>query len=266
VYFVGYGPHQSEIATAQTPPANALVRIAAPPLRALGVALGSLPGVRLSRALRRTYTPDRPGATLLDYGCGAPIFLDRARERGWNTVGVDFANDVVEAVRANGHAAFCLGDDYEAGVDDGSVECARMNHVVEHLYEPVRVLESIRRKMRPGGRIHLATPNPDSLGSRYYGRHWWGLECPRHALLYRPRLLVELLERAGFHTVTVLHEAAAKDLARSWGIRRTGSQEMSPTQIGALAHDRVRVSLFSPAAAASALVSAADRYHTFARA
>ena len=266
VYFVGYGPHQSMGTTGKAPPAHVLARAVAPPLRVVGLALGLTPGIRLSRALDRVYAPETSGETLLDYGCGAPVFLDRARKLGWNTIGVDFTADVIESVRASGHAAYFAGDEFEADVRDESVACVRMNHVVEHLPEPAPVLERIRSKMRRGGRLHIATPNPASVGSRLFGRHWWGLECPRHFLLYRGRVLRGLLEQTGFHVERIVHEAAAKDLARSWGIRLSAHGRMAPDRIGALAHDRVRLSLFAPAASLTALVSAADRYHVFARA
>ena len=266
VYFPGYGPYQAP-ATAASDLArtHSALRAAALPLRAAGAATGRLGRRRLSRMLDWAYTPEVEGDTLLDYGCGPPTFLDAAQHRGWNTIGADFAEGVVESVRARGHTAFLVGDDFERGIAEQSVACVRMNHVVEHLYEPLRVLERIRAKMRPGGRIHIATPNPGSAGSRVFRRYWWGLDCPRHVVLYRPRVLRNVLEQTGFRVLRIVHEGAAKDLARSWGIRLLAHERTEPSQIATMASDPVRLSLFGPAAVLTVMAAMADRYHVFAK-
>jgi SAM-dependent methyltransferase len=267
VYFWGYGPYQAAPEPdSDPPPSHLITRAAAPPLRAVGAALNLVSRRRLSRMLDWTYVRAADGETLLDYGCGAPTFLDDARRRGWQTIGVDFSEDVVASVRARGHTAFVAGDDFERGIPDASVTCVRMNHVVEHLYEPRHVLERIRAKLRPEGRLHIATPNPGGLGSRMFGRHWWGLECPRHAVLYRPSVLRSLLLQAGFREPRIVHEGSSKDLARSWGIRLCAAGRLEPGQITALGNDSARVSLVAPAAALTALAAVADRFHVFARA
>jgi SAM-dependent methyltransferase len=266
VYFSGYGPHQSVSGRSlKPPPSHLATRLAAPPLRAVAAALAAPNRRRLTQMLQWAYTPDAPGETLLDYGCGAATFLDEARGRGWSTVGVDFTEGVVDAVRARGHAAF-LVEDFELRIAEHSVACVRMNHVVEHLYEPRRVLGRIHAKMRSGGRIHIATPNPSGVGSRIFGRHWWGLECPRHAVLYRPRVLRGLLLQAGFREPRIVHEGSAKDLARSWGIRLYAGGGIEEGLVTAFADDSSRLAVAAPAAALSAIASVADRYHVFARA
>jgi SAM-dependent methyltransferase len=269
VYFAGYGPYQEapEAPSAVADPSGAhpFARLAAPPLRAAGAAIGLTGRHRLRRMLSWAYTPEAAGETLVDYGCGAATFLNDARERGFTTVGVDFTDTVLQAVRASGHAAYFAGEDFERHVPDGRVSCVRMNHVIEHLYRPLDALAAIRAKMTPGGRIHIATHNPASLGSRTFGRRWHALDCPRHVILYRPRVLRRLLGELGFRDIAVVHEVGPKDLSRSWGIVLFDRGRIAPEQIGAMAADPVRSGLFSPIASIAALLSASDRYHVFAR-
>jgi 2-polyprenyl-3-methyl-5-hydroxy-6-metoxy-1,4-benzoquinol methylase len=266
VYFPGYGPYQAAPgATPKPPRIHPGARVAAPPLRAAGAAIGLLSRHRLSRMLRWAYTPEAEGETLLDYGCGTPAFLDDARARGFATVGADFSADVLDVVRASGHAAYVVGREFERNLAAGSVSCVRMNHVIEHLYRPRAALAVIRDKMRRGARIHLSTPNPDSIGSRFFSRRWHALDCPRHVILYRPRLLRRLLAELGFRDVSIVHEVAPKDLTRSWGIVLYDRGSISHEQIDAMAADPVRYGLFLPVASIGALFSHADRYHVFAR-
>jgi SAM-dependent methyltransferase len=266
VYFEGYGPYQAEPTSAAPLPSSSLVaRAAAPPLHALGAGVGLPATRRLARQLKRMYTPEAADATLLDYGCGTPTFLDRARESGFVTVGADFDEEVVRAVRASGHEGFLVGDELARGVPDGSVTCVRMNHVIEHLYRPREVLAEIRRKLLSGGRIHLSTPNPSSFGSLLFRNRWHALDCPRHVVLYRPPVLRGLLRELGFRDISVVNEVGPKDLTRSWGIAQYDRGRIRHEQIQTMAADPIRSGIFLPLASVAALFSLADRYHVFAR-
>jgi SAM-dependent methyltransferase len=267
IYFEGYGPYRAEGSRGPAPRgAGPFTRAAALGLSAIGLALGAPGRKRLAARIEQTYTPESAGEVLLDYGCGSPAFLDGARERGFATIGADFAEPVIDEVRARGHDAYQVGPELERGVPEATVGCVRMNHVVEHLYHPREALAGIRAKLRPGGRLHLSTPNPASLGSRVFGRRWHALDCPRHVVLYRPSMLRELLGRLGFREISIVHEVGAKDLTRSWGIVLYERGRIPHEQIDALKDDRVRSGLFLPAASIAALLGAADRYHVFARA
>jgi SAM-dependent methyltransferase len=240
--------------------------VAALPVRALTALIRRLVPGRLARELDRFYAPDRQGATLLDYGCGAPTFLDEARGRGWQTAGADFTEEVLAPVRAHGHDAYLVGDELERGVADGSVGAVRMNHVVEHLYDPAAVMVGIRRKLASGGRIHISTPDPGSLGSRAFRRHWHALDAPRHTVLFRPAVLAKTLRDAGFRDVRVVHEVGPKDLTRSWGIVLYDRGRIPHRQIDAMAADPVLTPLLWPVAQLAATLSVSDRYHVFASA
>jgi SAM-dependent methyltransferase len=232
----------------------------------VGLALGAPGRKRLAARFEQTYTPEAAGEVLLDYGCGSPAFLDEARGRGFATIGADFAESVIDEVRASGHQGYLVGEELERGVPDATVGCLRMNHVVEHLYHPREALAEICAKLRPGGRLHLSTPNPASLGSRLFGRRWHALDCPRHIVLYRPSVLRQLLHGLGFREISIVHEVGPKDLTRSWGIVLYERGRIPHEQIDTLKDDRVRSGLFLPAASIAALLGASDRYHVFARA
>lgn len=264
IYFAGYAPHR-QTADKDSGQLEVLPPLLVLALRAMNAGLSFVPRVRLARALKRVYTPTRRSATLLDFGCGAPTFLDAARRSGWNTIGVDVSARVVSAVRERGHEGFTT-DDFARYVPDGSLACVRMNHVVEHLNDPVATLAQLRTKMETGGYLHLATPNPVGVGARVFGRHWLGLDPPRHTILFPPDVIRRLLTRLGLVVEALLHEPAAKDLARSWGIRRWTQGRIGPAEIPRLATDPLGLALSSPAAALTSFLSASDRYHVIARA
>jgi SAM-dependent methyltransferase len=256
VYFAGYEPYRG--APGKKPRRRSVVR-------SLGASAAEVLRRRLTQHLNETYTPRSPDETLLDYGCGAPTFLDQARDRGFRTIGVDFSEQVVDAVRAKGHEAWLAAAEFDHQVADASFSCVRMNHVVEHLYHPGDTLSAIRKKMRPTGRIHLATPNPHSLGSRLFRSRWHALDCPRHTVLFEPRVLCRLLQRCGFGELEVVQEIVAKDLARSWAIMLYERGRISHERIADFATDAKWSALLLPVSGLAALMSATDRYHVFAR-
>lgn len=170
----------------------------------------------LRDALRGVYDPGR-SRRFLDFGCGSDAFLNKMRDSGWDTIGMDVSANTVAAVEKSGHRGIVVDADCWNKIPDSSVDLVRMNHVLEHLYRPKQVLKEIKKKLRPEGRLHIAVPNPASLGAKAFKSAWYPLECPRHIIFYPPSALKTLLESVGFHDVRILQEALGKDLARSIG-------------------------------------------------
>ena len=76
----------------------------------------------LPAVLDHLYTPPFAGATLFDFGCGSADFLDRARSRGWRTIGADFIEPVIESVRRAGHTAHLCSEAMWTAIPDGSLD------------------------------------------------------------------------------------------------------------------------------------------------
>jgi 2-polyprenyl-3-methyl-5-hydroxy-6-metoxy-1,4-benzoquinol methylase len=219
----------------------------------------------LPSLLHDLYSPLRPGAILLDFGCGSESFLNQARDRGWQTWGVDFTPDVVEKVRKAGHRGLLVGPDLWEQIPDASVECVRLSHVLEHLYTPRETMAHLWRKMRPGGRLHIATPNSACLTFHVLGPRWFSLDCPRHIVVYTPRAARRLLRDVGFTEVRTIQEVVTKDMARSLGYWMVDRGRLAHAQVMGLQHHAgLAELLFTPARLAS-LLGMADRFHAVAR-
>ena len=57
--------------------------------------------------------------------------------------------------------------------------------------------------LAPGGTLVAITPNNESHGHAVFGRHWRGLEPPRHLQVFSRASLGEAARRAGFAHVEV---------------------------------------------------------------
>ena len=98
---------------------------------------------------------------LLDVGCGDGVFLNLAVESGWTVEGTEVSAWAAEhATRNIGRSVFC-GEIWDAGFPAGSFDVVTLWHVLEHMSSPVRVLEEVRRVLKPAGRLVVAVPNVD---------------------------------------------------------------------------------------------------------
>jgi SAM-dependent methyltransferase len=142
---------------------------------------------------------------VLDYGCGNGAFLVRAAERvpARRYYGFEIAEERDEVTLAGGAVTLIRGDlDW---LLDRLPTCRviTMNHVIEHLPDPLSVLSLLCAKLAPGGLLEGQTPAAGSLEHRVFGRRWSGYHAPRHTVVFSPTGLARLLARAGLEDVDV---------------------------------------------------------------
>jgi 2-polyprenyl-3-methyl-5-hydroxy-6-metoxy-1,4-benzoquinol methylase len=138
----------------------------------------------------------KPGE-LMDVGCGAGTTLALASQLGWSVRGLEMDAHAVRAARAAGvdvqEGGFERLSEFRAAFD-----CINCSHVIEHVFDPVAMIHQMHSSLRRGGVLLLATPNSQSDVHRHFGKHWRGLEAPRHLVLFTEATLTKLLLQAGF--------------------------------------------------------------------
>lgn len=201
------------------------------------------------------HLPAVRGGRLLEVGCGSGQALRVLGELGWDAEGVDFDRAAVERARARG-LRVRLGSLREQGYPAESFDAVVMSHLIEHVPDPLRVLEECRRVLKPGGRLVILTPNASSWGHAVFHEHWFSLELPRHLVVFDARNLRTLVEEAGLRVRRLVTTSrwAREIWIRSREIRRTGRvDETRRRRIG----ERVAGLAFEGAEAARLLVNPA---------
>ncbi|MEX2283737.1 MAG: class I SAM-dependent methyltransferase [Gemmatimonadota bacterium] len=97
-------------------------------------------------------------AVVMDVGCGAGSFLDLVKGFSQSTIGIEPTEAYHSTLTAKGHLAF----PYCTDVTDawrGQVDLATCFSVIEHVDDPVDLVESIRRQLGSNGELILSTPN-----------------------------------------------------------------------------------------------------------
>jgi len=138
---------------------------------------------RIDREYRHLPCLPEAGGTLLDVGCGDCLFLNLARTCGWDVVGLDPDPKAVANGIRQKLTVFVGGIEY---FDEQTelFDVITLSHVIEHLSDPVKVLEACHGLLKPGGQLWLETPNIESIGHVYFQENWRGLEPPRHLVLF----------------------------------------------------------------------------------
>lgn len=144
-----------------------------------------------------------PSGDLLDVGCGSGELVAFANQRGLRATGIDRDEAYVARALERG-LDVVAGDVFHAPIDvDRQFDVITMEHLIEHFPPPeaVRLLTEYARRLRPGGRLILVTPNPADW--TVLTEIFW-LD-PTHVRPYPARLLGAMLTDLGMrvtHTST----------------------------------------------------------------
>jgi 2-polyprenyl-3-methyl-5-hydroxy-6-metoxy-1,4-benzoquinol methylase len=136
------------------------------------------------------------GRRLLDVGCGPGTFLLVARQEGWDVAGIEPAQEAASKAIALGLNVFQgYVKDY-AALSPSPFDAIVSFEVLEHVPNPVEVLQGMRALLKPGGMLVLSVPN---LDDPYCLKQQIALAMPPiHINFFNRRSLGKALQKAGF--------------------------------------------------------------------
>ncbi|ASJ09324.1 ubiquinone biosynthesis protein UbiE [Thermococcus siculi] len=134
----------------------------------------------------------------LDLGCGTGNYTLELKRRGFDVIGLDASEGMLEIARSKG--LNCVrGDAYNLPFPDNSFDLVLSVTMFEFIHEPEKVVREIHRVLKPGGEVLIGTMNGRSLWFLFKRLKSIFTETAyRYARFYTPGELEELLERAGF--------------------------------------------------------------------
>lgn len=100
----------------------------------------------------------RPGADVLEIGSHLGAFLQVAEEWNWHPFGLDVGDDTVDFMRRKGLPVEKTDLD-DAFLASSSFDAVFLWNCFEQMTEPVSVLKSLRKVLRPHGLLVLRVPN-----------------------------------------------------------------------------------------------------------
>ena len=105
----------------------------------------------------------------------------------------------LEAVGIEVNSGNFLENDYP----DSSFDCIRLEHVFEHLANPVEVLAKCCRMLKPGGYLLINSPCKESWSVKLSFKHFSHLDLPRHLFHHTPHSAALILGAAGLEILKI---------------------------------------------------------------
>ena len=136
-------------------------------------------------------------ASVLELGAGAGWNLVAFQAAGFQVKGWDYSEQLTRLGRSKG-IPMSRGGIAEAITEGSRYDAIILNHVLEHLLEPVAVLSKLHGLLNPGGCLYIGVPATD-FPSR-------GLLQSAHVYYFTDRTLSHYLARAGWIAGRIVHE------------------------------------------------------------
>lgn len=147
----------------------------------------------------------RPGK-VLDIGCGLGELLSIFQKNDWDCTGLEFNKFAANYARQTFHLNVIDKSIYEFDAYDKQ-DLIMLWGVLEHLYDPVKILNKVHELLSNDGILVLEVPSADSVLVRYYEKTSKSvdriIEGERHIMLFSIRSFIEMTTRAGFHPVEI---------------------------------------------------------------
>jgi SAM-dependent methyltransferase len=128
-----------------------------------------------------------PGKRLLDIGSGPGYFIEAGRDHGWDVLG--FEPSPMAAAYAAKRGLHVVNDLFTLARarEHGSFDAVSLNLVLEHLRDPIGLVEDVKTILNPGGILFVTSPNDFSPYQEVLWKHagfspWWVV--PKHHLNY----------------------------------------------------------------------------------
>jgi 2-polyprenyl-6-hydroxyphenyl methylase / 3-demethylubiquinone-9 3-methyltransferase len=175
---------------------------------------------------------DRPGAILVDLGCGGGLLAPHVVTKGYRHVGVDLVGSALRAAAEHGVTPV-RADVSRLPMSDGCADAVSAGEILEHVTDLSATVGEACRILRPGGHLVL-----DTLADTVLGRFLSITVAERIGLSVRgihdPKLFVDparLVTECALHGVQLRIQGvrpAAVPLVR-WLVGRRGTVPIVPT-------------------------------------
>lgn len=134
------------------------------------------------------------GERLLEIGCGRGDFLNAFRKVGLNSFGVD-AEKKTQELLPDFDIRQCDISKDRLPFEDNTFDVVYHKSLIEHLYDPVHLMDETRRVLKEGAKLIIFTPDWQSQMENFY-------EDFTHRRPYTIQTIKDLLDAWGFKDIT----------------------------------------------------------------
>jgi 2-polyprenyl-3-methyl-5-hydroxy-6-metoxy-1,4-benzoquinol methylase len=167
------------------------------------VAAANLKALTFATRARRIAARVR-GGRLLDVGASAGFFVEQALDAGFDAYGVELSNEAVSSASPRVRERLTVGDVNALALEVTTpFDVVTAFDLIEHVFDPVRFLQEIRRVARPGALLVITTPDVGHVLRHVLRARWPMFQPMQHTVLFSRRGLRLALTRAGFSDIEI---------------------------------------------------------------
>ena len=145
-------------------------------------------------ALLDSFEKYRKTNNIIDLGCSNGLFLQCAKERGWNVYGTEFAEECIEYCMRKGITVF-KSDQLPTELFNIKFDIVTSFEVIEHINNPNEEMELVTSLLRSGGIFYFTTPNFNSISRFILKEKWNIIEYPEHLSYYTSKTIHSLMKK-----------------------------------------------------------------------
>jgi 2-polyprenyl-3-methyl-5-hydroxy-6-metoxy-1,4-benzoquinol methylase len=154
---------------------------------------------RLFERLKK-YTA-KPGK-ILDIGAATGSYLSVFKKGGWEVFGIELS-DYIRDVARRVYSLSLFPDLKTAAFPDDYFDLIIMIQVIEHISDPMDIIQNVARVLKPGGILYISTPNFASLNAQKMKAEWPSLHPGEHLFFYTPNTIKNILMKCNLKIIKI---------------------------------------------------------------
>lgn len=137
--------------------------------------------------------------SLLDIGCFDGVLLQELQEKTrWQLIGVEQNDIAAQQARKKGLDIYTASAENVGNVINGKgFDIIFLGQTIEHLSDPLQVIQQLSDMLNPGGQLIVSTPNLYSSQIDLFGPTWSHWHPPYHRFIFSIDSLKLLGEKVG---------------------------------------------------------------------
>lgn len=131
---------------------------------------------------------------ILDIGCGTGEVLNYFNRKGWETLGIEPAENPRNFAVTN-YGLSVFDESQLNNLQTASFDITTMWHVLEHVSDLNERISQVKRILKNDGTLIIAVPNSKSWDAGHYKNFWAAWDLPRHLYHFSTISMTNLMNK-----------------------------------------------------------------------
>lgn len=160
----------------------------------------------------------KTSGTLIDIGAGVGLLVDEAKKVGFDAIGFEPSKEMVKAAKKYFDMPLIPSKFSQTRLDSRwkKVDVVVINHVLEHLPDPLQMVSDIRSILVQDGLLIVGVPNFGSFLADWKKARWQSLIPDQHQWHFTIQSLDRLIQPLGFVRVGMREDNHDRSMHPWW--------------------------------------------------